>query len=384
MISSLDILPLDIKRHVLLPLLDEGSKFSLRMAYGFPLTREDMKEKVQIAIVHHGPDLMNRFWHLLNKDLLPQHVIIHGDATSFRYIRSKGVKLPHNICDVVAAAGDLPLLKFLQKKGGKVNEKTCCEAAIHGHLHILSHLLANGRFINNMEIWFTVARHGHLNLFHYLEKKYGSIPISYLNVLFTETFKSGNMEMVQYLKDKGASIEKDSLKKAARSGHLSVLHYLLQYGEEYDTDHILIYAARSGNIDMVKDFIEKGFPLSSSVYYHAILSDNPQILSYLDEINCPRSDLKSLCDIALQEEKFSSFQYLLRELELDEDIWYITLFVPPSEKLYDIFHLLHSLHYPFPKLLWEEATRKGRLDILQFAFYRGVSLPIKALELIGE
>lgn len=121
---------------------------------------------------------------------------------------------------------------------------------------------------------------------------------------------AGDLTMLRLLLGMGCPWDKNTIRVAALKGHLEVLRYAHQNGCPWDASTLLISAAASGKLEVVKYVHGMGAAMRSEVACAAAQYGSFEVLQYLDEKQCPHS-LNDLCDAAIRRSRLDILIYLM-------------------------------------------------------------------------
>ena len=115
--------------------------------------------------------------------------------------------------------------------------------------------------------------------------------------------ESGNLDILKYLVKKGANIG-TSVNYAVSYGHLDIVKYLVDEKGAKINDKTVYYAAKSGHLDIVKYLVdEKGAKISDDDVYNAAYNGHLDVIKYLVEENGARIDYYAIKHAKTQEIK---------------------------------------------------------------------------------
>ncbi len=227
---------------------------------------------------------------------------------------------------IAVKLNDLNRVKELVKKESKESiNKAFILALLEKYTNIAKFLLNRGADINSKDedgktalliaIWdrnfdmakILINRGADVNI---VDNK-GDTPLTYAS-------RGGNLNIIKLLIDKGADINKKTeqgltpLTLSLYNGHSEVADFLISSGAKYDINYedfyggnILMYAAKCGKINLVKEIVEKGMGVNcrdkknENVIFYAVSSkfENLEVVEYLlrkganpNSFNCNDSD----------------------------------------------------------------------------------------------
>jgi hypothetical protein len=98
--------------------------------------------------------------------------------------------------------------------------------------------------------------------------------------------RQGNLAMVKYCVENECPMNEGACEWAALEGHLDVLKYLHENGCPWDS-WTIEEAAKQGNLAMVKYCVENECPMNEGAYEWAAKKGHLDVLKYLHENDCP-------------------------------------------------------------------------------------------------
>lgn len=166
------LLPTDIKKYVLRPLLDLASFFSLRCAlFLYEPKEEDFTEELQESIISSKLDLVKIFWSWLNKDTL---------------------------CSYACKAGNMEVLTYCVDQGLPLNEVCCIEAAKNDRIDILTYLKSKG-WCGGINLFVSLIQNDKFAILQYLIKNNLTERVNLRDVVNLLISKNSTEHMVKYI-----------------------------------------------------------------------------------------------------------------------------------------------------------------------------------------
>lgn len=163
--------------------------------------------------------------------------------------------------ECVHRLGFLEGLKWFASKGFLIEKPM--SAARGGHLHILLWLLQNNPKVNMSSVVYAAASEGHLNIVEWAFQQSG-VPID--NITYVSV-NSGNLDLVKFLVERGYLDPKDSHYDlcgfAADHAHFEILDYLRE--KEFAWGRTAEGCSRIGSKERLKMYIDQGCPYDQHI-----------------------------------------------------------------------------------------------------------------------
>ncbi|GFH53193.1 hypothetical protein CTEN210_09669 [Chaetoceros tenuissimus] len=286
----------------------------------------------------------------------------------------KSFRKLHPIAEI-AKKGDLEMLKLLHEKGLDVStcSKTILEnAAFHGHLDILKWMESlEGSSIESeyRSLFGKAAEGGHLDIIQWGQDIAVDAFQTHKYSCMIDAAFGGQLELVQWLRTQGAVWDFFTLHKAASTGSIPLIEYLLQNGcesrfgeicevaaEFHDDTNLLellrqynvpwdertcAAAAQKGNINVLMYARLNGCPWDGATLYNAVINGHIDVVEYCLNNGCPVE--KNICSVAMMH----SMRNCARALE--------------------VLKLLRKFSLQWDKETCENAAKNGNLEALKWA-----------------
>lgn len=356
----LDILPSDIKLHIIRPLLNDISLLCLRVAiYDYKIKKEDFNYSICQQIINYGIPLIDRFWDWLPHELdFPRIWAIHnGSLETLFHIERRGSK-SSNLADIAVFTRHPSMERFLKKRNQWKDTGPIVKKIIH--IPVLQWAIENNYNISEKGIWKEAARTGQLNVLQWLKNQ----GVKFLREIYNLAIISGDLNALLYLEEEGFSPDRFSLEKAVIFNQIDIVNHCWERTKDrlspLNFSIILENAAYYGSLSSIKFLVEKGYPLTEKVYEQALASNNRNLLEYLDSIHCPQS--KTVCYTAALYGYFTSLKYLVNKgFPLTEEIFRAAVF---NSYHFDVVKYLYEIECPYDEESWNMAIKKKLLCVV--------------------
>jgi hypothetical protein len=182
-----------------------------------------------------------------------------------------------------ASAGLLEGVVALRERGCPTDKWTLMNAAISGNLAMIQYLLDQGCRGGN-SFYFAAASYGHTTIVNFAIKNgFCESPPS---DACDQAAESGNLDLLKYVRGRGAQWGKSTCSGAALRGHLDILKYLHENGCRWNV-RTTNRAAQFGHLECLQYARENGCPVDESTSMYAASVGRLACLKYLHENECP-------------------------------------------------------------------------------------------------
>jgi ankyrin repeat protein len=127
--------------------------------------------------------------------------------------------------------------------------------------------------------------------------------------------ETGNLELVTYLVEKGAKIGDDAVEKAAGIRKLDVVKYLVEKGAKIGDDAVE-YAAKTGNLELVEYLVKNGAKIGDDAVSGAVRNRKSNVVKYLVRIGAKITDHDAMIDYLKSVEEN---ELIIKQLGLEKD-----------------------------------------------------------------
>eukprot|EP00953_Heterococcus_sp_UTEX-ZZ885_P002106 1644-Heterococcus_DN1.PRE.5 len=249
---------------------------------GLPLT-----DAVLIGTAESGSVSKLQWVHMYQGYQLPYDICDYaarcGHVDTLRWLQNYGGELTARTSEGAAAGAHLCVLEFLRDEGCEWDETACAAAAKHGHLFILRWLHEEGCPWFEEDICSDAAVSGSTEVLLYLMQQ-GC-------VLNLDTMRSaammGHLAICQFLVAEQCPFDAGACTLAAQSGCMEVMRFLIESGCPWDVDAISVRAAESGDMQLLQYLKQQGGMFSEDVMRAAAHAGDVHLCRYLYDEQCP-------------------------------------------------------------------------------------------------
>lgn len=191
----LSLLPTDIKKYVLLPLLDPSSFLCLKIALtNYTVRKEDMTKETIESIVSNGIHLVKHFYLDIRKTphhhFMPKWAIKYDQIGTLNFLIANYYSLPDNAHEIAAQYGSVSILKEIP-----LNEKDVISIGIqYGQEGVLE--WAKKIYTFTPQEYIIAIYHNQINVLEWLKKE--EYPL--MELFFEVAASEGNLEILKWLK----------------------------------------------------------------------------------------------------------------------------------------------------------------------------------------
>jgi len=153
------------------------------------------------------------------------------------------------------------------------------KATKFGELDVVEYLVEKGAKITDQEVYNAMSS-GNLDLVEYLVGKGARVD----RMSVSGAVKTGNLDLVKYLLGKGSEITDDTVYYAVKTGNLDLVKYLVDEKSakiSKISNDLVSEAVKTGNLDLVEYLVEKGAKIDDYAVYYAASSGNLDLVKYL-------------------------------------------------------------------------------------------------------
>lgn len=298
----------------------------------------------------------------MHEDGCPWDETIHGiaqgrnNARMINYMRAQkcpSAKMPpvdtlirDNICRffppdaivAVARDGATDVVKWMHDGGAAWDEKACAIAAANGHLETLKYMHDNGCPWDATACNQAVVR-GRLNVVQYLHDN----GCPWDDMTYRLAIESGNTDIITHVANHGCPWTLDDAYRAIQYDCVTAIELMYDGHHDPSVDRpemmdmrLLVYAARRGNVDIVKHLHKYGFLMPRRAFEVAVVNNRKAVV-----------------------------QYLIGELQIGYERYGLDLEFMKSVTV-DMFQLIQNVGWIKSRDVYVEAISCGRVDLLMY------------------
>jgi ankyrin repeat protein len=217
-----------------------------------------------------------------------------GETEKIKNLIEKTGDIPDEALHLAARYGNLDLVKYLFKIKPNFTHYVINEAIQKNHIDIAKYLIDKGAQIGHTSIKYA-AENGNLDFVKYLTKKY-------LNQIGTN---EKDLYIQKYL-------TQDIVSSATYSGNLDLVKYFIEDLKLQPDISALSWAVQTGNLDLVKYLIDKGANTYNSLQMAAKMG-NLDIVKYLSKFNPNEDDLAEALERAAENQHLNIVKHLVEK-----------------------------------------------------------------------
>jgi hypothetical protein len=200
-------------------------------------------------------------------DQIACHAAESGSIAMLLYLKKQGVEYDARTMDGAARKGHLAVCQFLAAEGCPWSVHATESAASGGHLETVRFLHENGCPWNATTICERAARSGNIELLHYLKQQGGVFSAAVMST----AAERGDLRTCHYLHTEQCPWNSRACSSAARGNHLDTLRWLHEQGCPLDISEIGLLAAIFGHLPVIK-FLVGAQPAPSAAQLKMMLA----------------------------------------------------------------------------------------------------------------
>lgn len=206
---------------------------------------------------------------------------LNGHLDALQFLHENRCPININLANFAARNGHIPILMYARTIGLQFDSTTMNDAAAREQIDTVKWLHAIG-CPWTAQTATNAARTGNLKLLQYILQN----GCEWHDSIFNEAALHGHFEMVKWIYQRHP-MNLFTSKFIAQSGNLAMLDWAFQHGCPWSKNDILPNAAGSGNIDMMIFLVDKGATLSKVACNEAASKGHHEALKWLRSQGCP-------------------------------------------------------------------------------------------------
>ncbi len=215
------------------------------------------------------------------------HAIISGNIDMLIFVRSHECKWNKETFELAAKCNHLHMLKSLKNLGCEISEYASIRAAENGNIEMMEWIIENNCGIHGKSSQ-AASCFGHLDMLKLLRKN----NCYWDNYTCSVAARNGHLECLQWLIENGCELDVSyAYSRAACCNQLHIIKWMRSKGYMWDSK-ICVAATSSNHFELLKWLVKEGCELNKHVYNVALCkvveNNNPEILQWLIDNNCPR------------------------------------------------------------------------------------------------
>jgi hypothetical protein len=183
----------------------------------------------------------------------------------------------YDYCNILAGRGEISLLKWME---GSFAPDICNSAVRGGQFETIKWLCSRGYMLDEKSYKYA-GQSGNIELVELVEYL-NAVPMPKSMIVWAAA--SGNLDMVKWIEVRGFGWKSSAYNVAARGGHLHVLKYFRQRGHAH-TLHVCTDAARGGHLEVLQWLVQHRFWANVVVSREAAAYGHLHIIKWLRETN---------------------------------------------------------------------------------------------------
>lgn len=262
----------------------------------------------------------------------------YGNTYITKNMIENGLAVPnYNTLVLASGSGNVHLVKYLCEE--KNIEPEMIAVKNSGSLAVISYFLDTLQVPLYNGVFQTICEKGDLkSVMFFLEEK---LIVPGFDIV-TISVRSGSLELLRYLFDKGFKGSNYNLEEAAKYGRLEAFKYLSLERNIQSSEGILGLACSSGNVSMIRYMIEDLSYLPTSACIEAVVASG-SLDGFLYLVNLPHVTISSnSLVLACYGGNVVIFNYLIEKFDLKPDITCLNEALRRGHRQIVLF--IHNLH----------------------------------------
>lgn len=308
-------------------------KFDLEVDLSIPLVKHKLLQQLNQRFIDpkHISNRKNNESFLRKIDVIILDKIFNNHLENIKLsLLNKYFK--YKLCTYAAYIGNINILKWAKQNGFIIGKEVCDIAIINNEIDMLKYAIENGASCSINVTNYAIKNHP--SLITYLIEN-GCECNSYLTYFAA---KKGDIELLKFLHEKGCPWNKNTCEAAVIANSLECLKYAHENGCNWD-EETCEAAAKKGHIECLKYAHENGCPWDKNTCEFAAENGHLECLKYADKNGCPWD--KTTCEVAAENGHLDCLKYA------------------------------HENGCPWDEEICEAAAANGHIDCLKYAHVNG-------------
>lgn len=206
-----------------------------------------------------------------------------GNTCTLEWMHRKNCPIYPTACTVAVQHFRLDILKWLVLSA-RIHpyEHIGDIAAIRGQIDTLAWLHATLNVPLNNSMCDYAAYGGRLKTLKWLRKNGATFSSS----VFTNGVRSGKLKVVKWLYKIGCNYSNNDIMTAAKINSMEMLEWMYEHGFTCENNIVHCYAARNGNLHMIKWLCSKGIQLPANACVDAVANGHLTVATWMRENGC--------------------------------------------------------------------------------------------------
>jgi hypothetical protein len=188
--------------------------------------------------------------------------------------------LPSDLCAHAASSGSVEALRWVEERDLSHADIALLQAAKFGHVNLLDHIYSDSCELTD-DLLPEAAQHGSLGAVKWLFEH--DAPYE-AETICGDAAESGNLELVQFVINKGGEINESTMRDAALRGHLALCQHLHSEQCPWDEDAVT-WAGSEGHTEVIRWLVDNGCPYDAAdVCIEAAENDHLDVIQYMMQL----------------------------------------------------------------------------------------------------
>lgn len=196
----------------------------------------------------------------------------------------------------------IPVIELVKKNNYQIYQTHICEyLALYGRFDMLKHSVTNDKCVIDHDVCIAAVKSGQLPILQWLVENGATLDRNITSI----AAEYGYLHILKWIIiSNNGQWSFWTCSEAAKNGHLHIIVWAINNGCAFN-EFVFIHAAQKGHLHILEWLKEKKnqLPISTSISVYATNNGNLHILKWLHENNCPID--KSVCRVIAKQKHFS-------------------------------------------------------------------------------
>jgi len=212
----------------------------------------------------------------------------NGHLQLLQWAKYQGYYFDKKIFNAAASNGHLDIIKWAYKSNCLFDRKFLLAAAKYGHEHIMKWGIENNLCYGDIDYERVLTKYAARNGMTVILKLFYEKSIGMYHHICACAAECGQFDTLKWLISQGELCCTYTIGCAIGHGHFEMSKWLLKKGYIFgERDTVLVWAAKSGSVELCEWLWSQGFFLNAEIYVTATTHNHLEILQWALNRNCP-------------------------------------------------------------------------------------------------